>query len=171
MWNIYIVGYMGSGKTSLGRQLAQQLQIPCIDLDCQIEQVQNQSISAIFEQHGEIYFRELERAALLQSFETDRTIISTGGGAPIYKNNMQLMNEEGITIYLNADTQTLFNRLKYGKAKRPILANLNDEELLQFIDKHLNPRKPIYETAQLQLDASLPLPLLCVKVNAFLCAM
>jgi len=168
MWNIYIVGYMGSGKSSFGRQLAQQLQIACIDLDHQIEQEQGIPISKIFKQHSEDYFRNIERQALHQSFDLNHTIISTGGGTPTYKNNMELMNNEGVTIYLKADILTLFNRLKYRKAHRPILANLSDEELLEFIEQHLKPRKPFYEKAQLHLDASLPLPLLCVKVNAFL---
>jgi len=168
MWNIYIVGYMGSGKSSLGRELAQQLYIPCIDLDHQIEQEQNIPISTIFKQQGEAYFRNLERQALLQSFKLNHTIISTGGGTPTYQNNMELMNKEGITIYLKADIKTLFERLKHRKEHRPILANLNDTELHQFIEQHLQPRKPFYETAQLHLDASLPMPLLCVKVLAFL---
>lgn len=171
MWNIYIVGYMGSGKSSFGRQLAQQLQIACIDLDDQIEEEQGMPISEIFKKQGEVYFRDIERQALYQSFELNHTIISTGGGTPTYKNNMQLMNNEGVTIYLKADILTLFNRLKYRKAHRPILANLSDEELLEFIEEHLKPRAPFYETAQLHLDASLPLPLLCVKVNAFLSKM
>jgi len=168
MWNIYIVGYMGCGKTSLGRELAQQLHIASIDLDDQIEQAQEMPISTIFEQHGEAFFRNLERQALVQSFDLNHTIISTGGGTPTYKNNMDLMNNEGITIYLKADTVTLFNRLKYRKAHRPIIANLNDDELMQFIEQHLKPRKPYYEMAQFHLDASLPMPLMCVKVNAFL---
>jgi len=168
MWNIYLVGYMGSGKSSLGRQLAMQLHVPCIDLDRKIEQVQDQLIGTIFEEHGEAYFRDLERQTLQQTFNLDRTIISTGGGTPTYKDNMQQMNNQGITIYLKADILTLFNRLKKRKEHRPIIAHLTDEALMEFIEKHLNPRKAFYETAQLHLDASLPIPLLCVKVNAFL---
>lgn len=169
MWNIYLVGYMGSGKSSLGRQLAIEMHVPCIDLDHKIEQVQGQLISTIFEEHGETYFRNLEHQTLMQTFNLDRTIISTGGGTPTYKDNMEQMNKAGITIYLKADLLTLFNRLKKRKEHRPIIADLTDEALMEFIEHHLSPRKAFYETAQLHLDASLPIPLLCLKVNEFLC--
>lgn len=168
MGNIYIVGYMGSGKSTLGNYLSKQIDLKFIDLDELITFYANKSINSVFKENGETYFRELERKALKASFKISNIVVATGGGTPTYKNNMDLMNGQGITIYLKASEAVLFNRLKKGKQHRPIIANLTDDALQQFIKEHLSQRKKHYQKANLHLNAADVLPLLLVKINKYL---
>ena len=150
MQKIILIGYMAVGKTTIGKQLAEKMQIEAIDLDSLIEKETELSIPEIFEQKGEVYFRKIEHKIFTECVESDKDlIISTGGGTPCYYNNHELLkNDNCISIYLKASVPTLFHRLRSGKNKRPLLANLSQEELQEYIAKHLFDRSYYYHQAQ-----------------------
>jgi shikimate kinase len=154
MKKIIILGYMGCGKSTIAKKLSSLLKVPYIDLDESIENKTNLTINQIFEMYGEIYFRKLEHevfVGLLASSE--KQIIGLGGGTPCYANNHELLNGDGITsIYLKASVDTLFQRLVNNKSKRPIIANKSDEELKEFIAKHLFDRNYYYHQAQFKVN-------------------
>ena len=143
---IYIIGYMGVGKTTLAKLLAEQLQLPFLDTDLEIEQQENKSVSEIFKKEGELHFRMLETELLKQY--NSKGIVACGGGLPIHNNNMELINSKGISIYLKASTNHLYNQLKDDKKNRPLIANITDERLELYIKKELINRSPFYELAQ-----------------------
>lgn len=147
---------MGSGKSSVGRKLSEVLPFQFIDLDAHIEAVEGMTISEIFQQKGEIYFRRKE-AEILQNLvaEENNTVIATGGGTPCYGSVMQDLstNDQVTTIYLKNNLNTLTDRLFLEKEERPIIAHLESKELLNdFIRKHLFERSYYYNKAQLVLD-------------------
>ena len=143
---VYIIGYMGVGKTTLAKLLAEQLQLPFLDTDLEIENKENKSVSEIFKQEGELYFRMLETELLKQY--NRKGIVACGGGLAIHNNNMELINSKGISIYLKASANCLYNRLKDDKERRPLIANITNEELKLYIKKELKNRSPFYELAQ-----------------------
>ncbi len=143
----FLIGFMGSGKSYAGRNLAEDLKIPCIDMDKHIEEEENRSIKDIFEQEGETYFRELERKFLAELNPADNLIISTGGGAPCYFDNIQVMNQKGLTIYLNRSKDVVMAQLLKGIDKRPLLKGKTPEEIWEFYDSKLSERRPFYEQA------------------------
>lgn len=146
---IFLVGFMGCGKSYIGRTIAPQLDYEYIDSDKFIEEKEGVSIKEIFEQKGEAYFRQLEHEFLV-SLEIDKNIIvSTGGGMPCFTNNMALMNEKGLTIYLNRSKDIVIPRLLKGQHKRPLIAHLNKEQLEKFYNEKLESRKAFYEQATL----------------------
>jgi len=150
MKKIVLLGYMGCGKSTIAQNLSKITKIPFLDLDKCIEKRANLSINEIFEQKGEIYFRKLEHemfVELLQS--TENNIIGLGGGTPCYANNHELLKKGDVTsIYLKASIETLYNRLIHNKSKRPLIANMNEEEMKEFIAKHLFDRSFYYNHAQ-----------------------
>lgn len=147
---IFLIGYMGSGKTTKGKNLARALQIPFIDLDSKIEEKKGQSISEIFEKEGEQSFRETE-ASVLRSLKSDSLmVISTGGGTPCFYENMQWMNDNGLTIYFEMPAAALYSRLKNAKKKRPLLMQQQDPEA--FIAKHLKEREIYYRQAKYTIN-------------------
>lgn len=149
MKRIILIGFMGSGKTTLGKKLANKLQVPFIDSDKEIEKHFGQSIAEIFTQFGESHFREIE-AEFIQSIPKDSEfVLSTGGGMPCFSNNMDLLNEIGYTVYLQRPSKELAKRLTQGINKRPLLEGLSSEELLKFIDDRLKVREHYYLKAQL----------------------
>lgn len=152
---IYLVGFMGCGKSTIGKKLANRLGYHFIDLDIYIEQKYMSPIAAIFQKQGEAHFRQLESKSLheIQGFGQ---VIATGGGTACFYDNMDWMNRQGTTIYLELSPEALFSRLVNVKYKRPSTKDLSDEELKQFIIQKLDERKPFYEQAQLQLNAFLP---------------
>lgn len=150
---IYLIGYMGSGKSSNGKKLASRLGYSFLDLDVQIEEEHNQSVSDIFADKGESVFRDIERCALHKTLDIDQLVISTGGGTPVFFDNMKWMKKHGLCVYLKASPEVLSNRLKHNQQLRPLIASLNEDELLQFITKQLEQRSPIYEQANLHLEA------------------
>lgn len=154
MTTIFLIGYMGSGKTTLGRALARRLNIPFIDLDDYIEQWQGLSISEIFSRHGEQHFRDLEREALERVADKGDAIIACGGGTPCFGDNMERLNASGLTVYLRAPHSSLLRRLSEGKAKRPLIVNLDDDRLSDFIATQLALRDPYYSRAHLSFDSS-----------------
>jgi shikimate kinase len=146
---IILVGYMGSGKSIVASKLAEILHIENLDLDNCIEKSQNQSIKDIFLQKGELFFRKLEHQVFNEILaEPDDVIISTGGGTPCYYNNHEVLNAPNCTsIFLKATVDTLFDRLQFEKQKRPLIANLTDDDAKTFIAKHLFERNFYYNKA------------------------
>lgn len=151
MKTIFLVGYMGCGKSSLGRALAEQLGCEFIDLDNYIEQQAQQTIPSLFETRGEEAFRLLERSCLAEMAGRQNVVVATGGGAACYSDNMSLMNREGITIYLQVEADELTRRLSVPKhqAKRPLIKDLSREVLHEKIFSMLSLREPYYLQAQL----------------------
>ncbi|NVJ89977.1 MAG: shikimate kinase [Flavobacteriaceae bacterium] len=146
---IILLGYMGSGKSTIGKLLAKSLQLPFIDLDDYIELHEELTITEIFETKGEIYFRKIESIYLNKVLQKkDSFILSIGGGTPCYGNNISdIKNSEAISIYLQASIPLLVKRLKLNKEKRPLIASFNDEQLIEYIGKHLFERNNFYNKA------------------------
>lgn len=156
MKKIFLIGYMGCGKSSLGRKLAKAGGMEFMDMDSIIEQREGASISDIFHYQGEEYFRDAERALIeeLGTAEGDM-VISTGGGAPAWQNNMELMNSLGAIIYLRRTAQQIASRLSpHGRQKRPKLRGLNDEELVAFMTTNMAEREPFYSKAKYCVDCA-----------------
>ena len=144
----FLIGFMGSGKSSIGKQLAKELNIKHIDLDNLIEESENITIPDIFNNSGETYFRKLEEKYLKETIKEDNILVSTGGGTPTTHGLMDVMNNIGETIYLECCTETLFERLRQDKEKRPMISNLSEENLKIFIEKTLSERKMFYEKSE-----------------------
>lgn len=153
---IFLIGYMGSGKTTLGRSLAKRLGAEFIDLDIFIEKRYHSSVREIFDKKGEEFFRKIERNMLHEISDFQNVILACGGGTPCHFDNMDFMNIHGLTVYLNASPETLFKRLSVtsAKEKRPLLAGKNDEELKQFITDALRVREPFYTKAAISFDSN-----------------
>jgi shikimate kinase len=149
---IFLIGYMGCGKTTLAKKLASKLKYEWLDTDAYIEKQVGLTISEIFSRYGETYFRSLEQN-LINSLDTSKSIVvSTGGGLPCFNNVIDVLNEKGTTVYLERSPKELFQRLEQGKHKRPLLADKSHEELLQFIEENLEKRNPIYRKSKYILD-------------------
>ncbi len=145
---IFIIGMMGSGKTSIGKKLAKQLNYSFIDVDISIEEKEGKSINDLFELWGEEKFRLQEHFHLQKFMHVENSIISTGGGLACFHDNMGLMNKCGETLFLSAESSFLASRLKQGKANRPLIAKIEDDDLPQFIDLLLEKRNPYYYKAK-----------------------
>jgi len=154
MKKIVLLGYMGCGKSTIAQNLSKITNIPFLDLDKCIEKKANLSINEIFEQHGEVYFRKLEHEIFVELLQSpENNIIGLGGGTPCYANNHELLQKEDVTsIYLKASIETLFNRLVNNKSKRPLIANMNEEEMREFIAKHLFDRSFYYNNAKYKVS-------------------
>lgn len=148
---IFLIGFMGSGKTYWGKIWAQQLGLDFYDLDAVIEEKEGRSVAVIFEKEGEPYFRTKETIALQQFSDIKNAVLACGGGAACFNDNMQWMNEHGTTVYLSASPQYILSRVKEGKSKRPLISKLNEAELLFFIEQKLKEREPFYNQAKLIL--------------------
>ena len=150
MKKIILLGYMGCGKSTIAKLLAEKVSLPYLDLDEIIEKRENAAVKNIFSEKGEIYFRKLEHDIFSDLMKNqDSFVLSLGGGTPCYANNHELLKGEGITsIYLKASVETLFNRLSHNKSKRPIVANKSEAELQEFIAKHLFDRSYYYNQAE-----------------------
>lgn len=140
---IVLVGFMGCGKTTLGRKLAKQLNYDFIDADDAIEKRYRISVKDIFAKFGEAHFRKLEREFILSFRDQDNIVLSTGGGMPCFGDNMQLLNNIGITFYLQRPVQELANRLINAKKPRPLIQGKKLEELVDFIAELL-PRREVF---------------------------
>lgn len=148
---IFIVGYMGSGKTTMGKRLANRVGYRFIDLDQHIEKAYGLSVTVIFKEEGEARFRELERAKLEEVCGLENVVVSAGGGTPCFFDNMSLMNASGSSVYIRMTPAGLYRRLVHGKRHRPLLANLSDAEMLDFITNSLALREPFYSQASIAL--------------------
>lgn len=153
MRRIFLVGYMGAGKTTLGRALAKELDVQFIDLDCYIEARFCKTISNIFADKGEEGFRALERQILHEVGEFEDVIISTGGGTPCFFDNIEYMNNQGTTVFLDVPIERLFIRLSIARNNRPLIKEKSDDELRRFITEQLEKRRPNYEKAQYRFVA------------------
>lgn len=154
---IVLMGYMGSGKSTIGRLLSREIGYGFVDFDAYIEKMQNKTVSQIFEEKGEIYFRRLERESLITILdEKDDLVISFGGGTPCYGDNMELIKNAGVrSVYLNVPVIDLTIRLWQGRAHRPLLKHQDTpEKLEEFVRKHLFERSFYYNQAEIKLAAS-----------------
>lgn len=149
---IFLLGFMGSGKTTLGKKLAELMDIAFIDLDNKIESAEGKSVSEIFKDRGEEYFRNIESEALHKTGRIRKAVIATGGGAPCFHHNMKWMNENGITIYLKAEAGELYHRLLKERQTRPLIAHLGDVALFDFIMSSLAHREPYYAQAAIKMS-------------------
>lgn len=153
MIRIFLIGYMGAGKTTLGKAFAREMKVPFIDLDWYIEERFHKSIPELFRERGEEAFRELERRMLHEAGEFEDVVISTGGGTPCFFDNMDYMNRQGQTVFLDVHPDILFCRLRVATQQRPILQGKTDEELRAFIVEALGKRAPFYGQARYRFDA------------------
>ncbi len=151
MNSIYLLGFMGAGKSFWGKQLAIHLDYSFIDLDDFIEKQHKLSIPDLFNKYGETVFRKWEAKALRKTTAYKKTVIATGGGTPCYHDNLSFINNRGISCYLKVPLDILWERLEKDQSKRPLLQSLDKEELYVFIKKKLRERKPYYKRAHLTI--------------------
>lgn len=146
---IFLIGFMGSGKTTLGKKLANILKYQFIDLDSCIEEYEARTISQIFQEDGEDYFRNLERVYLHRLIEKEDVVISTGGGTPCFFDNMDKMNEYGKTIYINIHPKKLLPRLLSASNTRPLLSGIDEKGMLDYVFKTIRSREKYYYKAKI----------------------
>ena len=154
MRRIILIGYMGSGKTTVGKALSKETGMMFYDLDWYIESRMRKSVSAIFAERGEETFRKLEYNMLHEVAEFEDVIISCGGGTPCFFDNMDYLNQQGDVVYLKADPETLYQHLLMAKVERPLLKGKSADELIAYITQHLSERAPYYEKAHYTLDVN-----------------
>ena len=155
MTRIILIGYMGAGKTTIGRALAKDLGIPFYDLDWYIESRMRKKVPQIFAERGEEGFRKIEHNMLHEVAEFEDVIISCGGGTPCFFDNIDYMNGRAMTVYLKADPDVLYDHLRMGRTERPLLTGKTPDELRLFIAEQLRLREPFYSKARYTLDVSL----------------
>ena len=153
---IYLIGYMGSGKSTLGRGLAEALGISWIDLDTEIESRYKISVPDFFSKYGETAFRDVEHKVLNDIASIPDIIVSTGGGVPCFHNNMELMNQTGLTIYLEATPALILTRIGPYAWKRPLFQKMDGTDTLEKITEHLKSREMYYQQARITIDATNP---------------
>ena len=156
MNTIFLIGYMGCGKTTLGRALAAEAGMDFLDLDEYIEETYETTITDLCARMGESRYRQLEREALIEVAGRTGTVISTGGGTPCHFDNMDIMNRSGLTIWLQTSAERLALRLCLPgqRHNRPLIANLSDDEVLATVKKALADREQYYGKAQLRFDST-----------------
>jgi len=150
---VYLIGFMGAGKTTVGELLAEKLDRPFVDLDDVIEKKADLSIPLIFEKYGEKFFRQLETDCLRRIARYPGNIIATGGGVILIAENRKIMKNSGIIVYLKWQTNILCQRIK-DSTHRPLLTNINEAQLHQQIDKMLTQRQPFYEQADIIINGN-----------------
>ena len=143
---------MSSGKSTLGKKLSRSLGYKFVDLDKLIERDQGSDIPSIFSQKGESYFREVESRILKEIIPNSSIVLAAGGGTPCFFDNMEFMNRSGITIYVEMTPVALAKRLEYGKHKRPLLANMDEQQVVTFIKEKLEERNPFYKRSFLTVN-------------------
>ena len=174
MKRIFLVGYMGAGKTTLGKALARRMNLSFIDTDNYIEKRYYTKISDIFAIEGEERFRDIEHRIIEEISEIEDVVISTGGGLPCFNDNMAVMNSFGITVYLKTSAEELAARLIMSKNERPVLKSRSGNELIMFIKESLDERSVFYEQAKIhfnaeQMNDDKDVDLLAGKLEALLC--
>ncbi len=157
MKRIFLTGYMGAGKTTIGKDLSKRMGLSFIDLDLYIESRYLKSVPQLFAEKGEAAFRDIEQRMLHEVAAFEDVLISTGGGAPCYADNMAFMNRQGTTVYLKVSVDELANRLEACKSTRPVLAGRKGETLKAFIAETLVKREPFYLQASVVFDAEVML--------------
>ena len=153
---LILIGYAGSGKSSLAKRLSKALGVGYVDTDTLVEQSVGATIADIFHYEGEEYFRRAEREVINSLAKEEYCgIVATGGGLPVWEDNMERLNSLGTTIYLQRSPEQILSRLSaYGREKRPMFRGKSDEELLQFMHEHLAQREPYYAKAQMIVDCN-----------------
>lgn len=153
---LFLIGYMGCGKSTIGRKLARRLDAAFVDTDALVEEQEGASVADVFRYEGEERFRALERAALETALAMgENVVVSTGGGLPIWEDNMARMNVAGCTVYLRRTPEQIARRLSpYGRYKRPKLRGLDDEELVAFMTANMAEREPFYAQAKRIIDCA-----------------
>jgi len=154
MVRVILIGYMGAGKTTVGKALAADLGLTFYDLDWYITMRYHRSVPEIFAERGEEGFRDLERRMLHEVAEFENVVVSCGGGTPCFYDNMEYMNSLADTVYLKADPDVLAQHLKMGKGKRPLIEGKTPEELKTYIQESLQAREPYYSQAKYTIDIS-----------------
>jgi len=154
MNRVFLVGFMGCGKTGTGRRLAQKMGWQWIDTDKFIEQRYHKNIVQLFEDIGEEKFRDIEHNILLEIIDFQNVVISCGGGLPCFENNMEIMKNSGTTFYLQETAENLFERLKSAKVERFLLKNKTENELKTYIFDTLNVREKFYRQAHFTIKAA-----------------
>ncbi|MFZ4400256.1 MAG: shikimate kinase [Bacteroidales bacterium] len=145
---IILVGFMSCGKSTIGKQLARRMNMESFDIDEAFESKYKMTINNFFELFGENKFRELEHGILMESLKQDNVIISTGGGTPCFYNNMQIINNNGISVYLKLHPKSIIDRLLNTKRQRPLLKNFTPEELSSFVYTQLSKRESYYSQSR-----------------------
>lgn len=155
MIRVILIGYMGAGKTTVGKELAKALGVQFYDLDWYIETRMRKTVKQIFDEKGEEGFRKIEHSMLHEVAEFENVVISCGGGTPCFFDNIDYMNQQGDTIYLQASPEILYQHLQMGKGVRPLLLNKTPEEVKVFIREQLAYREQFYLKASHILDVNL----------------
>lgn len=150
---VYLIGYMGCGKSTVGRKISRFAHLRFVDTDTMVEQHEGATVADVITYQGEEYFRKAERKVLEDTATMENVIISTGGGLPIWGDNMERISQLGLSVYLRRSPQNILSRLSpYGRQKRPKFRGLNDEQLLEFMTTHMAEREPVYLQADVVLD-------------------
>ncbi len=153
---IFLIGFMGAGKSFIGKRLASKLGLDFLDMDSILEKKQGMSIAEIFEEHGEGYFRNLEAEYLQEMINLEKVVVATGGGVPCFNDNMEWMNHHGVTIFLDVPVEILTKRLMNESAERPLIKGKTAKELEAFIQNELDERMKYYQQAQFDCHAGFP---------------
>jgi shikimate kinase len=153
---IFLIGFMGSGKSTVGKRLAIRLKYSFIDMDGVIEKESGMPINRIFDEKGEEEFRRMEHELVQRISGMKNIVVSTGGGVPCYWNNMEIINKYGISIYLKMTAEDLLNRLKGSKYERPLIRDLSTAELAEYISEKLKEREPFYLKSKYIIDGTEP---------------
>lgn len=160
---IYIIGFMGSGKSGFGKKLAHKLSYNFLDLDTLIEEKADQTASDIFLKSGEEYFRKLEHSVLKETFKIEHYVISTGGGTPAFFDNMKQINKYGFSIFLKLNSSILYDRLVNSKKERPLMKNIEKKDLKEYIKEINQVRLNYYKMADLIISPLHFTPELTIK--------
>jgi shikimate kinase len=153
---IYLIGFMGSGKSTVGKRLALRLKYSFVDMDKTIEEESGMTIRKIFEKKGEDEFRRIEHKLILKTVKMNGVVVSTGGGVPCFFDNMDIINMNGISIYLKMTSEDLLKRLKGSKYERPLIRDLSTDEMANYIKEKLREREPYYLKSKYIIDGKDP---------------
>jgi shikimate kinase len=167
--NIFLTGFMGSGKTTVGKKLAKLLRVNFVDLDYYIEQKEKLSVQSLFDNFGEAAFRKMERSCLDELLLNEKnTVIALGGGTICHENNLENIKKNGLLVYIELPPIALAQRLEKSKVKRPLLKNFKDEELVSFVSHKLQERKTYYDQSNIIVSGlSLTPQLLQQKISEY----
>jgi shikimate kinase len=153
MDRIYIVGYMGAGKTTAARRLAQRMGWEVVDTDALFEEKYKISVNDFFNKYDELLYRKLESEVLKATESLDHVVVSTGGGTACFFDNMDWMNQHGLTVFLKISEKAVVDRLLHAKRKRPLAIGKSEKELTEFVQRHYTERLPFYEQARITVKA------------------
>ncbi len=152
---LYLVGYMGCGKSSIGRKIARRMDVAFVDTDATVEQAEQATVADIVDYAGEEYFRRCERKALDATADLPDAVVSTGGGLPVWSDNMERIHALGKSVYIRRTPEQILSRLSpYGRQKRPKFRGLDDEQLLAFMRTNMAEREPVYARADFIIDGA-----------------